>query len=813
MALDKPDQLRNSFPSDFVDPKIKETPEYCIKWAEAVDKRSATDENPFFSGGAGNTVKVGTRQWHKFPLLRSYARGEQPIDKYKPILGVSDKKVANDPNNMSWKVLSWEILGIAPKFVNNLVGKLIGQNNDIGINAIDKQARDARIEKKIELQDYLINQPLFDAVTKATGLGFAGPVQEDVMPMPQNMGEIDTHINMFYKERYCLAVQDMLREINEQDNYLEILKDCAIDLVEVAVGITKTYRVQNRIMRRRCVPERCVSSSSLKDMGDDIKYFGEYWDLTIGQLKELAGDQFTEEEYRKIAEVAGNQKFDSINTSDYYAQYMCYPWDSTKVTVLDLIWFSPDWETHQVGRNKHGNISVTKKDYNWWEKLRNKGVTEQKFNDENESKVIRFKLDNQYQAMWIRGTKFVFNYGKSKDMLKNESDAGKTISPYTIYKLKRSIVDILIPVFDNIQLNWLQYQHHSAKSRPAGLSIEMTALQDLSLAGAGGKAMTPKQALQIYFDTGIILWKRRDTHGNLQNWQPINELQNGINPAAAQHLQFVLEDINLLREMASLNELTDGSTPNSEMGKAVAKMASGAALDGLKVLHHGFDMLNLKTHEKTVIHITGMASSGLAPYYAQAVGYDSVSVINLLKDLTMHQLGCYLMKQPTEEMRARLSGYLAAGIKAGTLREYEAMEIEMEPNIYKAIKLMKMYWGQKQREAEATAQRQMQDNTQAQIASNQAAEEAKMQGLQADYQMQGQFEWEKARAEDWKNERQASREAFLLTVKGKIDAGIALSEAEQDRLTKLAVAERTGQYQLMAASMKPKPTTSKPPKK
>jgi len=264
--------------------------------------------------------------------------------------------------------------------------------------------------------------------------------------------------------------------------------------------------------------------------------------------------------------------------------------------------------------------------------------------------------------------------------------------------------------------------------------------------------------------------------------------------------------------MVGLNEITDASTPNSEMGKAVAKMASGASQDALKTLHHGFDMLNMKTHEKTVMFITGMASTGLAPLYAQAVGYDSISVINLLKDLTMHQLGCYLMKQPTEEMRARLSGYLLAGIKSGALREYESMEIEMEPNIYKAIKLMKMYWGQKQREAEATASRQMQDNTQAQIASNQAAEEAKAQSLQAAYSMQGQCEWEKAKAEDWKLTREASRQATLLSIKAKLDQGIALTDAEQDRLTKLMVADKQGQYQLMAASMKPKPT-SKPTKK
>jgi len=797
-----------SLPSDFIDPAVKESKEYCVKYAEAVDSRSQTTDNPFYSGGT-NAVRVGKASWNRFPLLRAYSRAEQPVDKYKPILGVKDQKVKNDPNNQSYKVLSWEILGIAPKYVNVLVGKLISQNNDIGIAAIDKRAKDAKVERKIEIQDAIINRPLFDAVTKATGLQFANPAQEDVMPMPQNMGEIDTHIEMFYKERYCLAVQDMLKEINEQDNYQDVLKETATDLVEIGVGVTKAYRVKNKIRRRRCIPERCVSSSSSKDLNDDIKYFGEYWDITIGQLKEIAGDQFTQAQYREIAESLGNNRFDNVNVQEYYDQYMCYPWDSTKITVLDLIWFSPDWETHQIGKDSYGNPAISKKDYGWWDKLQKKGVTEKSFNEANESKVIRFSMDNQYQCMWIRGTKFVFNYGKSKDMLKNESNLGKTVSPYTVYKMKRSIIDIIIPILDNIQINWLQYQHHAAKSRPSGMSIEFTALQDITLAGAGGKALTPKQALQIYFDTGIILWRRRDAHGQLANWKPIEEMQNGLNPAAAQHFQNVLNNIGLLRDQIGLNELTDASTPNSEMGKAVAKMASGATDVALKTLHYGFDQINLGTHEKTVMFISGMASTGMAPHYSHAIGQESMGVLSVLSDITHHELGCYLMKQPTEEMRARLALYVARGIEAGTLREYEAMEIEMEPNIYRAIKLMKMYWGQKQRDAEATATRQMQDNTQAQIASNQAAEEAKMQSLMSEYEMKGQFAWTEAQAKDWQDAQMKSREAFLMNVKAKLDKDQALTDAEQDRLTKLMVVDRTGQYQMRAAAMKPTPKPAK----
>ena len=779
------------FPSDFVSPEVKASKEYSLKWAEATN-------NP------NQETRID------FERLRAFARGDQPIDFYKPILGEKNKKVSNDPNNQSYRVLDWQILDVATKFVNILIGKITKRDNSVGIKAIDKAALDERRKKKIELQEYVINKPLLDGITASTGISFEGPANEDTMPPPQNLGEVETYQDMFYKEKYCLAVQDMLREINEQDNYTEILMSVARDAVEIGWLTTKTYRVGNKIRRRRCVRERMGMASSTKDNFEDAKWVYEDWDLTIGQLKEIAGDQFTEEVYKKIAETVGDMNFGNVGVREYYEKNMCYPWDHTKITVRDLIWFSPDWETYQVQKNELGNVSVNQKEYDWWEEQRMNKMTEQSYNEANpQSKVIRYSLDNQYQCMWVKGTKYVFNYGKSKDMLKNESNLGRTVSPFTIYKLKKSPIEVVIPIFNNIQINWLQYQHHAAKSKPSGRAINITSLLDVSLEGAGGKRITPKQLLELYYQTGDQLYKETDIQGNRSNRPPVTELLNGMNPAAAQHFQFIVNDINLLRDQIGLNELTDASTPNSEMGKAVATMAAGATEDALRPLYFGFDQVNLLTHEKTVMFISGMAATGLAPHYTEAIGMDQMSTLALLSDLTHHELGCYLERQPTEEMRAKLSALLAQGVAAGSLYEFEAFEVEMEPNIYRAIKLMKMYWGQKQKAAKAQSDAQIQANTQAQIQSNQAASEAKMGEMQQEWGMKSEYEWTKAQAQAWADKQRIANEAFLLSVKAKLDQGLALSDAEQDRMTKLMVVERTGQYQLQIAKSRPKPSTTK----
>lgn len=790
----------HGFPSDFLDPAQKETKQYALAWAKAMEDIGINGYgNGLFPGFMENT------QMNRFAIWRAYARGNQPIDKYKPILGVNDKKHRKDPTATSYRVLNWEILDVASKYVNVLVGRLLKQNNDIGVYAVDKRAQDDRRKKRIELQEYVINQAFLESVTRNTGIAFEAPLPNDNVPPPQNMGEVDVFMEKFYKEEYCLVVQDLLKIMNENDNYNEILADVARDLVEIKTAATKVYRVGDKIVRRKCLVERMGCSSSNKSSFEDIKWIFEDWDLTIGQLKEIAGDQLTEKEYQDIAEKASNTTFAGIDLSSYYKQHLCYPWDNTKVTVKDCVWFSPDWQTEQIDTNSFGNMEIQRRNFDWWDSLSQKGVTEESFNKKNKSKVVRYSLDNQYQCLWIKNTDYVVNFGKSKDMLKNQSNMGKTIGPFTVYQLSKCIMESIIPTLDNIQIQWLQFQHHAAKSVPAGQAIEFTALQDISIEGASGKKLTPKQALQIYFETGILLWRRRDAAGNLANFKPIEELAGGISNAMEKHFNFIIQDINLLRDQIGLNELTDASTPNSEMGKAVATMASGASQDALRSLHFAFDQINLGTQKRTVMHIGGMAASGITPQYTEAIGLPASSLMTMLSDLTIHELGVYLQKAPSDEVRMWINEYCKAGIQNGSLYEEEAFEIQNEPNIYRSIKLLKMYRQEKIKQKQAEMQAQYEGESKKNLESIQASAEAK----QAEYQAEIALEQEKAKIAVWINKQKVGDEAFLLNLQSKNARGEAYTAEEQRRITEMMKIDRQGYWQVQVAKNTPKPSPSK----
>src|SRR6478736_153239 len=156
MATMEMDSRNPSFPSDFLSPEQKNSEEYALKWAKAIDSVGINGtQNGIFPGMSN----VSTIAINKFVERRSYARGQQAIDKYKPILGIRNNRTRRDPTAISYRAINWEILDIASKYVNVLIGKLMKQNNDIGINAVDKRAQDERRKKRMELQEYVINSP------------------------------------------------------------------------------------------------------------------------------------------------------------------------------------------------------------------------------------------------------------------------------------------------------------------------------------------------------------------------------------------------------------------------------------------------------------------------------------------------------------------------------------------------------------------------------------------------------------------------------------------------------------------------------
>ena len=118
------------FPSQVVSDAEKSSWEYGERVAQAI-------EQEWFSQGRTNGNRYLTT-WNNYNRLRLYARGEQPVQKYKDELAIN--------GDLSYLNLDWKPVPIIPKFVDIVVNGMDTKLYDVKAYAQDPQSMKERTE-------------------------------------------------------------------------------------------------------------------------------------------------------------------------------------------------------------------------------------------------------------------------------------------------------------------------------------------------------------------------------------------------------------------------------------------------------------------------------------------------------------------------------------------------------------------------------------------------------------------------------------------------------------------------------------------
>ena len=62
---------------------------------------------------------------------------------------------------------------------------------------------------------------------------------------------------------------------------------------------------------------------------------------------------------------------------------------------------------------------------------------------------------------------------------------------------------------------------------PFGWAIDLDAIEDVAL-GKGGAALKPSQVLDMFFQSQLLVYRRKDLGGNNVNWKPIEVIQTSF---------------------------------------------------------------------------------------------------------------------------------------------------------------------------------------------------------------------------------------------------------------------------------------------
>jgi hypothetical protein len=702
--------IASEFPSHLIDPREKGR-DWILQYCKAAWSSFEND----------NPREIFYHARFRYEVQKSYAMGNQSINKYRPLMGVDEE------SNEDWLNIDWSVIPVVPKFRRIALGKLNKVDYNIVATPIDALANEETDKYFREIKAKLV---LRDAAKNIDPNMLEAPALRIMPNEAKDLEELEMQMNYTWKHQAAIEAEEGIKLVfnqNQIDKAREIVK---ADIFDHGVGGYKEYIDSNGAVKIRVIQPRNIIINHCKRADfKDAQYIGEIIEMTIADLRQMAGNQFSDDEYQEIAKKyigqLGNPKEWPSSLSIYNKGY-----DKFRIRVLDMEFFSVNQMVFEKRVNSKGN----------------KVFARAKFEERNKrkDKFERVAYKVVYNGKMILGTDYIFDYGLATDMKRAKSSLMDTELSYHLFAPEffdmkaYGMMEQLIPIADAIQIAWYRLQNAINQSRPKGIMIEMGGLEDIPL-GSGGKKLEPMAVLDLYNKTGTLVYRKMDAQGRMTNVKPIEELENGLGRDVMNYWGIIQNNIQMLRDITGLNELTDGSTPDPRTLTTVANLANESTNNALAHIVSADRRLLESLAGAVILRLQDMVQRGPVEGYVKALGSNTMKFISVSSKLSMHEIGIMLEDKPTNDQRNMLLNQVQSMSAQGMMDIEDAIIIQNTDNLKVAQQLLAYKIKKRKEEEQAKAERQMQMNSQVQQQSAQAAEQAKQQTIQLEGQVKSQI--------------------------------------------------------------------------
>lgn len=718
------------FPSDFVNPSKKEKKEYGLTFAKAIYSKYYHFE------------RTADGRYNQMIRNRKYAEGLQSVDQYKDALNMS--------GDASYANLDWSVIPIIPNKVDALVGEFLEEKLKLNIEAIDPISKTKKDKKRAE---YMANMALKD-LNMEMKEGYDIEIIPEGDFIPESEEEIDLEMDLNYKDSMEVALEKLGKYIIDQNDWDEIKRKLYRDLVVLKKASLKVFLDSNDNVRIRYVdPFNLITSYSEKDDFSDIKYAGELVRMDISKLRQIAGDQLSEEELFEIAKKYsgrnGNRQirnevyYDAAGESDNGVEY-----DDFLVDVLDFEFISMNTKNIEINKSKSGKVFVDQKGYNY---------KQSKKKEKEGSKLYKRQLACVYSGMWVVGTESMVNYGKATDILYPKKGGVYSPDPklnYVIFQpnkyemTNKSLVERMIPDADGAQRAALMIQNIIMKTTPNPTAIDVSALKDVFL--GKGVANDPLSLIEIYRQTGFMFYNGETEEGQM-NRNPIQEIQNSMGPLLQQYIAIFNNHINNLSIITGINPIRDASTLDKDAPVKTQAMVLKSSRNATNELNYSFEKMFNEMSYHVISRAKELLEQGRAESWRDVIGVQSYRTLNNSKELWLSEYGIYVSKMADTDELLSLEDDIQRSLNNGTLMIEDAIRIRKvaKENINLAYKYMilrrKKYDEREMQKAQMNAeqnamiqQQSMMANAQAKQAEIQSQMMAKQEELKLKYMLEDQ---------------------------------------------------------------------------
>ena len=706
------------YPEHSIDPAKKDA-KWCMEYARgAFYDWSFTYPKGVFANNGGDYDK-----------FRMYALGKQPITPYKKWLGV-------DPiTDNTWLTVDWSIRPIISTYRDKAISRLMRDEDQIVATPIDMLAKSeldeyyADMKAKLavrqlimETNNNLVNHPLIK-------LQSGEPMDIEELEMRVGMGE---QFNRSKDAELAIALGFY------ENKYKMIRRWWYEDLFDYGVaGYKEWLGTDNKAKFRRVDPQCVVINYCRKSDFSDMVHAGELIDVPLVELATLTdkegGKLFTDAQLTEFANSLvgqfGNPKVMGAQNS------IIKPFDKFKCKVLDIAFYSYNDYVYRTAPDEYGNSDFRKADYN-------RGKKSEKYTRKNIQVV--------YKCKWIVGTEYCYDWGLEEDRktANNVKQKGYTSLPYkfiayNFYEMKaQGFMERLLPYLDEYQMTCMKIQNFKNRAVPSGWWIDLDALENVAL-NKGGANMQPKELLQMFFETGVLVGRSVDAAGNPKNpnWKPVIPIENTAASELAMFYQDLIYIIQRIEQATGYNDITSGD-PNPKTlvpGYETANMSTNDALYPMAFSERCLtEYLAKDVLCRMQQGVKKGEVMGYAPYEA-ALNKNTLTFIKLSPSISNRDYGIMLQEKTTDEQKVWLLQQMQQDIMNGFLDASDAVTLINSHNLKQAQQI----WAYKVKKSKELAQ---QNELMKIEANNRGAGEAAQIAAQLEQekrQMEWQFELQK----------------------------------------------------------------------
>lgn len=771
------------FPDHNINPKEKGA-NWCMQYAKAAMYNWLwVGTKAIFSSNGGDYAKY-----------RMYALGKQPNTQYKKLMGVEEG------TNNTQLVVDWSVRSIISGYRDKVISRLMREDYGIVCTPIDMQAKSemdeyyAMLRTKLAMRTLLMQQNPDLASHPMISLQNGEPLDIEELELRMSLGE------QFNRSMDAEMAIDL--GFYEND-YKSKRKRIYEDLFDLGVAGYKEWLGDDNKAKFRIVDPECVVISPTKDPKfKDIVHAGELIYVPLVELATLKDEEgnllFTEKDLEEFA-ISTCGKFGNPSSLGLGNTFLNV-WDKFKAQVFDIEFYTYNDEVYRDAPDGDGNIDFRKADYN-------RGKVSDKY--------IRKKIQYVYKCKWIVGTDKCYDWGKCYDQKrsaetkkKSKTKLSYSFEAYNFYNMRaQGFMERLVPYLDDYQLTMLKIQNFKNRAVPSGWWIDLSALESVAM-NKGGKNMEPKELLQMFFETGVLLGRSEDEGGQprSQNWKPVIPIENTAASELAMFYQDLVSTITAIEKMTGYNDVTMGQASSKTLvpGYETAQQATNEAIYPMAFAE---ESLTLRLAEDVLCRMQQGIKKGGISGYAPALNTNLLRFIEISPDIALRDYGIEIEKRTSEDQKLWLMQAMQPDIQNGFLDSSDAITLVNTKNAKQAqslwaFKVKKRKEQMQQHELQKIKEQNEGLQVQQQMVAQQSAQEKQMQ-----YQFELKKEEMRIMGELKKEEmRIMSNERIAI---GQNAAKVTVADVTAD--AKVASTEVAGIHQQIKQSIaneKPSSTTS-----